>query len=112
VVQQIGGTTIPTGYITIAKEEAPLILKQGNPKSFGKNEQGKYVDVNISSLDMKFEVKPVVKEQDDFEDDTFVTDNKLNKKLRQMLIEGETSTTFEFRDDKSVLKLTIEIEPM
>ena len=61
---------------------------------------------------MTFQVEPIIKEQDDFEDDEFVTDNKLKKKLRQMLIEGQTTTTFEFRHDKSVLQLTIEIEPL
>lgn len=109
---KVGNVTPPSGYITVAKEEAPLILKQGLPKTFGINEQGKYIDVNLNNLDMTFQVEPIIKEQDDFEDDEFVTDNKLKKKLRQMLIEGQTTTTFEFRHDKSVLQLTIEIEPL
>ena len=109
---KVGSVQVPTGYITIAKEDAPHILKRGLAKTFEITDQGKYIDVVLTSLDMTFQVEPVIKEKDDFGDDEFMTDNKLKKKLRQMLIEGQTATTFEFRHDKSVLLLTIEIEPL
>lgn len=102
---------IPTGVIKIASEDQPFRLVESMPKKFQPNDQGFYLEVKLSSLDMLFNVLPSIKEEDDFGDDTFVTNNKLSKTLRQMLIEGSTSTTFEFRHDKSLLALTVEIEP-
>lgn len=113
-----GKTVLPdlpsmfTGVINYAKEEAPLILKAGQPKEFGINEQGKYIDLTISSLDMTIEVKPTMKEKDDFEDDTFLTDNKLKRSIRKMMIEGSTTQVFEFRDDASRVILTVEVSPL
>ncbi len=113
-----GKTALPdlpslfTGAITYAKEASPLILKVGQPKEFDINEQGKYIDLTISSLDMTIEVKPTMKEKDDFTDDTFLTDNKLKRSIRKMLIEGSTTQVFEFRDDASKVILTVEISPL
>ena len=107
------GVLIPTGLIIYAKEMAPLVLRQGDkPKEFNTTQQDKYVDLSISSLDMTIEVRPVMKEKDDFSDDVFVTDNKLKKTLRKILMEGSTITVFEFRDGNSIIKLTIEISPV
>lgn len=102
---------VPTGVISIASENQPYRLVESKPKIFNPNEQGFYINVKLTSLDMVFNVVPLIKEEDDFGDDTFVTNNKLNKSLRQMLVEGSTSTTFEFRHDASLLALTVEIEP-
>jgi hypothetical protein len=101
-----------TGAISYAKEEAPLILKAGQPKEFGINEQGKYIDLTVSNLDMTIEVKPTMKEKDDFGDDTFMTDNKMKRSLRKMLIEGSTIQVFEFRHDLSKVRLTVEVAPL
>jgi hypothetical protein len=115
-VMPAGSSLVPSGSITIAKEAAPLRLAQirseRDRKRFGENDQGKSLDVNITSLDMVFQVDPVVKEQDAFGDDTFITDTKLKKSLRRMLIEGSTRSTFEFRHDASLLELTVEILPL
>jgi hypothetical protein len=115
-VMPAGASIVPSGSISIAREAAPLRLAQirseRDRKRFGENDQSKSLDVNITSLDMVFQVDPIVKEQDDFGDDTFITDTKLRKTMRRMLIEGSTSTTFEFRHDASLLELTVEILPL
>ena len=114
-----GKTAIPevpsnifSAAITYAKEAAPLILGTSGPKEFGVNDQGKYVDLNISNLDMVIEVKPTMKEKDDFGDDTFITDNKMKRSIRKMLIEGSTIQVFEFRHDNSKVLLTVEVTPL
>jgi hypothetical protein len=53
-----------------------------------------------------------MKEDDDISDDTFLTDNKMKKTIRQMLIDGSTICDFEFRDDLSNVVLTMEIMPL
>jgi hypothetical protein len=106
---------IPTNVIDFAKENSPVILtdsKGKNSKMYNVNDQGKYIDINISNLDMSIELKPWMKEKDDFGDDVFVTDNKFKKTIRQMLIEGDTAPVFEFRHDKSVVLVTLEITPL
>jgi hypothetical protein len=106
------GTQVPTGFIRYAPESAPLVIRAGGLKEFTSDQQDKYIDVSISNLDMTIEVKPAMKEKDEISDDVFVTDNKLKKTIRKMLMEGSTTTTFEFRHDKSVMKMTIEITPL
>ncbi|MFA6057224.1 MAG: thiol-activated cytolysin family protein [Taibaiella sp.] len=112
-----GKTILPSplpysGYIQYAKESAPLILKEGQPKEFSASQQGKYLDLNISSLDMQIQLLPFMKEDDDITDDTFLTDDKMKKSIRQMLIDGSTICDFEFRDDQSNVVLTMEIMPL
>lgn len=103
---------IPTGGIVYAKENAPLILKEGvavteaNPSI-----KDKYLDITISNLDMIIELKPGMKEDDEISDDDFKTTNSFKKSIRQMLLDGTNIFTFEFRDDKSVVHLTMEITP-
>jgi Thiol-activated cytolysin len=104
---------IPTTTIVYAKDATPLVLKGGGePKTYAENAQGSYVDVSISNLDMMIEAKPTMKEKDDFDDDVFGTNDRLKKTLRQMLIEGSTTTTFEFRHENSKVTLTITITPL
>jgi len=106
------GVQIPTGFIRYAKEEAPLVIQPGKPKEFAFNHQDKYLDVSISNLDMTIELKPSINEKDNISDDIFITDNKLKKTIRKMLMEGTTINTFEFRHDKSVVNITMEIIPL
>jgi hypothetical protein len=111
----VANLQIPTGVIDFAKENGPVILtdiKEKNTKIYSINDQGKYTDINISNLDMIIELKPWMKEKDDFDDDVFVTDNKFKKTIRQMLIEGDTAPVFEFRHDKSIVRITLEITPL
>jgi hypothetical protein len=105
---------IPTGIIGFGTKDAPINFTQGKIKSYDVNEQGKYLDVVISDLDSKFEILPMVKEKDNGfnSDDQYITENRLKKTLRQMLLEGTTSQTFEFRRKESVLLVTFEITPL
>lgn len=117
LVMMDGKTLLPSlmhysGYIEYAKESAPLRLKEGQPKEFSPSQQGKHLDLSISSLDMRIELIPTMKEDDDISDDTFLTDDKMKKTIRQMLIDGSTICDFEFRDDLSNVVLTMEIMPL
>jgi Thiol-activated cytolysin len=115
VIPSAGNLQIPTSTIYYAKETAPIILtdiKGKNTKQFDINDQAKYSDITISNLDMIIELKPWMKEKDDFGDDVFATDNTMKKTIRQMLIEGSTTPVFEFRHDKSVAKIILEITPL
>lgn len=56
----LGLGSAPTGTITIAKKDSPLKLVEGRPQKFGVNEQGKYIDVDITSLDMTLLPSPPV----------------------------------------------------
>lgn len=98
--------------MTIARKETPLKLIEGEPQAFGINEQEKYIDVDITSLDMIFQVEPMIKEKFDAGDNVFSTNTELKKNLRQMLIEGSTGTTFQCRHDKCLLELTVDIRPL
>ena len=102
----------PTGTIMIAKKDSPLKLVEGSPQEFGANEQGKYIDVDITSLDMTFQIEPIIKEKVDSGDNELATTTEMKKKLRQMLIEGSTETTFQCRHDKCLLELTVDIKPL
>jgi Thiol-activated cytolysin len=112
VIPAAANLQFPTSTIIYAKEAAPISLgadKSNSTKTFNINDQDKNTDISISSLDMVIELKPWMKEKDDFDDDVFVTDNRMKKTIRQMLIEGSTTPVFEFRHDKSVVKITLEI---
>jgi hypothetical protein len=111
-VMPVQGLELPTQSIVYAKENAPLVLYVDRPKKYDETEQGAYTDINISNLDMVLEVKPWLKEKDDFGDDTFGTQSRLKKSIRQMLIDGTSATTFEFRHDNSVIKLTVKVSPV
>ena len=102
----------PTGTITIAKKDSPLKLVEGSPQEFGANEQGRYIDVDITSLDMTFQIEPIIKEKIGSGDTELVNSTEMKKKLRQMLIEGSTGTTFQCRHDKCLLELTVDIKPL
>ncbi len=112
VLPNVGAVQMATGIIIFAKESAPLNLGTGKIKEFDFNLQDKHFDVSISSLDMAIQLKPTMKEKDDFGDDTFITDNKFKKTIRQMLIEGSTTAKFEFRHDNSNVEITLEIVPL
>lgn len=109
----------PTGSIVYAKEDAPLILTASKISQGGTGItdespalKDKYIDLTISNLDMVIELKPSMKEDDEISDDTFQTTNTFKKSIRQMLLDGTNIFTFEFRDDKSVVHLTMEITPL
>jgi hypothetical protein len=103
---------VATGTITIASKEAPIKLSQEMPKVFGVNEQGKYLDVDITSLDMTFQIEPIIKDSIAAGNHTFGINTKLKKKLRQMLIEGSMGTTLQCQHDQRLLELTVEIIPL
>jgi hypothetical protein len=107
-------TQIPTGSFSFGSKDAPINLKHGEVKDFEETEQGKYKDIYISNLDMLFVVLPQVNEKDNVfnKDDEYITENKLSRTLRQMLLEGSTNQTFEFRRKGSVVLLHFEITPM
>lgn len=111
-IPDAGSAVIPSGFIGYGSEEAPYRVIPGKPRLFGANEQGKYIDVQLPDLDLVIELKPVMKEEDDLGDDDLVTDNKFKKSVRQMLLEGDTGMTFEFRHDKTRVLLLVEIRPL
>lgn len=106
--------SIPTGTISFGSKDVPINLAEGKSKVYDVNEQGKYIEMLISNLDTKFEIVPFVHEKDNgFNgDDDYTTENRLKKTLRQMLMEGTTSQTFEFRRKGSVLLVNFEIIPL
>lgn len=106
--------SIPTGTIAFGSKDVPINLAEGKSKVYDVNEQGKYIEMLIDNLDTKFEIVPFVHEKDNgFNgDDDYTTENRLKKTLRQMLMEGTTSQTFEFRRKGSVLLVNFEIIPL
>jgi Thiol-activated cytolysin len=107
-------TQMPTGSFNFGSKDVPINLNQGEVKEYSETEQGKYKDLYISNLDMLFVVLPQVHEKDNGfnKDDDYITENKLSRTLRQMLLEGSTNQTFEFRRKGSVVLLHFEITPM
>jgi hypothetical protein len=101
------------GTITIASQDTPLKLTRGKTTSFDSLGLGKYIDVDISSLDMLFQVEPVIQEKDlTSRNHLFSSNTDQKKKLRQMLMEGNTGTTIECKLAKCRLELTVEITPL
>ncbi|MFN9661475.1 MAG: hypothetical protein ACK6BC_14110 [Cyanobacteriota bacterium] len=103
---------IPAGTILVAGEEAPLKLVAGQPQRFGANEQEKYIDVDITNLDMIFQVEPLIKKKTDTGYHIFTSATVLKKNLRQMLIEGSMGTTFQCRHNQWLLELSVDIQPL
>ena len=103
---------VPTGTITIANLDAPLKLSKDKPQAFGVNERERYIDVDITSLDMTFQIEPIIKERIGSRDRFFATNTELKKKLREMLLEGSMGTTFQCKHDKCLLELTVDIKPL
>lgn len=110
------GLDLPIATFTYGTKEIPIILgaKKNNQKSYEPTMQGKYIDVGIATLDMKIKIKPSLHEKDSGfnADDDFLTEDKMEKTVRQMLLEGSTSPVFEFRRKKSVVKIYFEITPI
>lgn len=104
------------GSFSYGSKDAPLVITEGpgKGKTFDLNQQGKYFDFLIQDLDTKLEIKPVLKEKDNGfnADDDFITQDRLKKSLRQMLLEGSTSPVFEFRFKNAVILIYFEIIPM
>ncbi|MEB3316697.1 MAG: hypothetical protein VKO39_00930 [Cyanobacteriota bacterium] len=98
--------------ISIASKEAPIKLSQDKPQVFGVNAKGKYIDVDITSLDMIFEFEPIIKESITARNHTFSTNSEPKKNLRQMLMEGSMGLTFQCQHDQHRLELTVEITPL
>lgn len=107
-------TSVPilAGAITIASKESPLRLSCGQTLTFGRHESEKYIDVDITSLDMMFHLEPIIKESVATDDLVFSTQTNLKKNLRQMLMEGSTCTTFQCEHRKNRVELTVEITPL
>jgi Thiol-activated cytolysin len=105
---------VPTGTFSFGSKEVPIILRPTGKKEYDSNEQGKYLDMVIAELDSKFEIIPTVYEKDNGfnKDDEYTTENILKKTLRQMLMEGTTSQSFEFRRKGSVVVVNFEITPL
>ena len=102
----------PAGTITIAHQDAPLKLTKNKPQAFGVNERERYIDVDITSLDMTFQIEPIIKERIGSKDHFFATNTELKKKLREMLLEGSMGTTFQCKHDQCLLELTVDIKPL
>lgn len=116
VPQMIGkykGIPFPVASIVYAKESSPIYLTKGKPLTEKDPVlKDKYLTLNIKNLDYKLSIIPSMKEEDDFTDDDFKTNNKFNMTIRNMLLEGESIKTFEFRDGASKVHLTVGIEPI
>ena len=102
----------PTATMTIASEDAPLRLCEGKPESFAITDAEKYIDIDITSLDMTFHFEPIIKEKIVTGERTFAINPESNKNLRQMLLEGSTATTFQCRHESCLLELTVNSKPL
>jgi hypothetical protein len=100
------------GTITIASRESPLRLSRGKAKAFGSHDPENYIDVDITSLDMLFQLEPVIKERVSTGDHAFSIHTDQKKKLRQILMEGSTGTTLQCCHDTCQLELTVDITPL
>jgi len=107
-----GPCMTPTATMIVARQDAPLKLCEGKPESFGIADAEKYIDIDITSLDMTFHFEPIIKEKVATGDRTFAINPESNKNLRQMLLEGSTATTFQCRHESCLLELTVNIEPL
>lgn len=103
-----GMPALPSATLSVASKDAPKQLEQGIPWT----PQQRHVDINVFDLSNRLQIVPNIKEEDNISDDTFVTDDKFNLKLRDMLLEGRTRQTFELRDGGSVVLLDVEITPL
>jgi hypothetical protein len=108
------GINFPTGSVTVAIKDAPIVLNEGGQKEYGLYTQGKYVEFLIANLDFDIQIKPFLKEKDNGfnADDSFITDNIFKKSLRSMLLEGSNTPVFEFRRKNTVITLHFEIMPV
>lgn len=107
------GIPFPVASIVYAKESAPIVLYKGKPLTEKDPAlKDKHITLNIKNLDYKLAIIPSMKEEDDFTDDEFKTNNKFNMSIRNMLLEGESVKTFEFRDGASKVHLTVGVEPI
>jgi hypothetical protein len=106
--------TIPSGRISFGSKDAPINLLEGRSKTYRIDEQDKYVDMSFSNLDFQFEILPFLHEKDNGlnADDTYITENRMKRTLRQMLIEGTTSQAFEFRRKGSIIIVHFEVTPI
>lgn len=107
---------IPVATFTYGTKEAPIVLNLGknSTKVYDAYQQGKYVDVTLSNLDMKIEIKPVVHEKDNVfnADDDYITEDRMYKTMREILLTGSNTPVFEFRRKNSVMKVYFEILPL
>ena len=97
--------------LTYAKENSPIHLISGTPVT--ENDpalKDKHFTLTIENLDYRLFIVPTMNEADDFGDDKFITGNGFDFTIRNMLLEGESVKTFEFRHDASQVHLTIGIE--
>src|SRR5690606_24785598 len=113
MIGKINGKPFPIASIVYAKENAPIVLYKGKPLTEKDPAlKDKHLTLNIGNLDYKLAILPSMKEEDDFTDDDFKTNNKFNMTIRNMLLEGESVKTFEFRDGASKVHLTVGVEPI
>ncbi|MEI2755144.1 MAG: hypothetical protein V9F46_01695 [Chitinophagaceae bacterium] len=109
----VSGFRPPTGTFTFGTKEAPVALYADREKNFQPDEQGKYTVFLLPDLDMTIEIVSYIHEKDNVfnKDDDFITENRMKKTIRQMLLEGSMSPTFEFRHNNAIIKLFFEILP-
>jgi len=107
---------LPVTTFAFGTKEAPLVMKQGehNTKAFTTTQQGKYIDVTLSNLDMRIEIKPTVHEKDNVfnADDDYITEDRMSKTFREILLTGATTPVFEFRRKNSIIRVHFEISPI
>jgi len=102
---------LPTTYIAYGTEDHPIRVKYNSLY----NEQSsvlanKFVDLTVLNLDYQIEIRPGMKEEDDFTDDVLKNQSgNFKMSLRNMLLEGIFSKTFFFNDGKTEIELTVGI---
>jgi Thiol-activated cytolysin len=103
--------SMSSGSVTFASKDTPLELQPKKEKAFGPGEQGRYLEFLVHDLDMEIEIRPYMKERDSLSDDEFGTNNKFRKSLREILLEGTPTTTFELQTKQTRTRMIFEIAP-
>jgi hypothetical protein len=98
--------------MTIARREAPLKLNEGQPMEFALNAQERYIDVDLTSLDMTFEIEPFIGTSPHHAPGSWMTPHTRRQTLRQMMLEGSMQTTLQFHNGTHQLDITVDIQPL
>lgn len=105
------GINMSSAGVTFASKDLSLELQPKKEKVFGPNEQGRYLEFLVHDLDMEIEIRPYMKERDSLSDDEFGTNNRFRKSLREILLEGTPTTTFELQTKQTRTRMIFEIAP-
>jgi hypothetical protein len=102
---------MPTTAISYGSKEAAITVSKQSPKEFPADQQGKYRELILPSLDVSIEIKPGLHEKDNVlnKDDDYTTEDRFKMSLRRILTEGNTNPWFEFRRKEAVIKIYFEI---